>query len=386
MSNSGEELRRWQDWTDPDFFAKAGNREQRVLPLFLRQLLPARMPRTKLTLTGWVLILVALGIGSAAYNTASNILFLTLSLLLSSLVLSGILSQMNFHKLKWSLRVPQNLRAGEAGLAAVELQNGKRLFPAMSLCLRVGDSEAGDAPSMYLRRAVAPGQSSSLDWKLLPQRRGHLRVDLLGVDSQFPFGFLMKSLSPKLSEQVVVWPRRVEYNFQPEQLGFRNQAGRFKRRAGGGSDLLNVRPYERGDPPRLVHWKASARVGKLMIRQLAQEGEMGYKLYIDPSAAIWQEADFELMCGLVASLSESLFHAGRLESVQFVGEAPLIIRDLSALHGVFDSLAHLQPLGQSRFNESEASPIASNLVTFRPGAVGGVEIYLADQKAGHAHT
>lgn len=385
MADSREELRRWQDWTDPDFFAEAAKREQRVLTLFLRQLLPARMPRTKLTLTGWVLILVALGIGSAAYNTASNILFLTLSLLLSSLVLSGILSQINFHKLKWSLRVPRHLRAGEAGLAEVELRNGKRWFPAMSLCVRVGDSESESARYLHLRRALATGGSSSLDWTLLPQRRGCLQVELSGVESQFPFGFLMKSLGTDLSEEVLVWPRRVEYSFQPEQLGFRHHAGRSKRRAGGGSDLLNVRPYERGDPPRLVHWKASARVGKLMIRQLAQEGVAGFKLYIDPAAAIWAEADFEQLCGLVATLSESLFHAGRLESVQFAGEAPFIIRDLQALYEVFDTLARLQLVSPTVPAAAEAGPLAPNQVTFRPGAAGGVEIHLADQKAGHAH-
>ena len=64
--------------------------------------------RIKMTLTGWCLIVVSLGLGVAAYNTASNILFLTLSLLLSSLILSGVLSLINFKKLRWELRVPSH--------------------------------------------------------------------------------------------------------------------------------------------------------------------------------------------------------------------------------------------------------------------------------------
>jgi hypothetical protein len=99
MAGSHTELRRWHDWTDPDFFMEGRQRERRLVPLFLRQVLPKQHQRTKLTLTGWMLIIVSMGIGSAAYNTASNILFMTLSLLLSSLILSGILSLINFKKL-----------------------------------------------------------------------------------------------------------------------------------------------------------------------------------------------------------------------------------------------------------------------------------------------
>ena len=96
-------LKAWDDWTDPDFFTEGKQTEKRPIRFFLRQLASTNLQQTKLTITGWMLIFVALGIGSAAYNTASNILFMTLSLLLSSLVLSGILSLINFKKLDWSL-------------------------------------------------------------------------------------------------------------------------------------------------------------------------------------------------------------------------------------------------------------------------------------------
>ena len=111
------EFRNWNDWTDPDFFAEGRQSERRFLPLFVRQLLPARIQKTKLTMTGWMLIIVAMGIGTAAYNTASNILFMTLSLMLSSLVLSGILSLINFKKLRWTLKAPKHLQVGEVGVA-----------------------------------------------------------------------------------------------------------------------------------------------------------------------------------------------------------------------------------------------------------------------------
>ena len=53
------------------------------------------------TVPGLVLIGLALGIGSAAYNAASNILFITLSLLLACLILSGVMSWLNLRGVCW---------------------------------------------------------------------------------------------------------------------------------------------------------------------------------------------------------------------------------------------------------------------------------------------
>ena len=58
-------------------------------------LYPRRRQRFLPTLSGTLLITVTIGIGVAAYNTSNNILFITLSLLLSCLILSGLLSWMN---------------------------------------------------------------------------------------------------------------------------------------------------------------------------------------------------------------------------------------------------------------------------------------------------
>ena len=382
MSGKNEEVRLWQDWTNPNFFENASGGERRFFSLFICQFMSPRMPRTKLTLTGWVLILVALGIGSAAYNTASNILFLSLSLLLSTLVLSGILSQINFRKLQWVLRVPKHLRAGERGLAEIELRNEKHFFPSMSLCFRIGNSESVRTESIYLPTVISAGARSSVDWGFVPSQRGRFRVELSAVESQFPFSFLMKSLGISLSEEVIVWPKRVEFSFEPERLGYRHHMGGARKQPGAGSDLLNIRAYERGDSPRLVHWKASARMGKLVVRQFAQEGVGGFHLYVDPTDSGWTEAGFEVLCALVCSLADHLFHAGRLESFQLAGSARVVVRDVRALHEVYGMLALLERSANCVAGELG---MLSSRVTFRPMAEPGVAIFMGDQQVGYAY-
>lgn len=381
-TNKQAEFKRWNDWTDPDFFAEERQTEQRFLPLFIRQLIPARLQKTKLTITGWMLIIVALGIGSAAYNTASNILFMTLSLMLSSLVLSGILSLINFRKLEWTLIAPKHLQVGEVGAAELELVNNKKVFPTMSICFRVGISEQAKETNLYMSRALPAGESSRLEWTFLPEQRGACRISLHGVGSKFPFGFLDKSFGSTQEQQVLVWPAPVDYQFSPTAAGRRYLSGTSRRASGIGSDLLNIREYVQGDPPRLIHWKATARLNKLMIRQLAQEGEGGFHLKLDPDRHSWSGPQFEHLCSTVCSLADDLFHLGRLDSVVIVGEARMLIRSIRDLHNFFDLLATLSPVSTEKVGREENS--LQNQVTFRPLGESGVGIYVDEAQVGQA--
>ncbi len=381
MPPSATEIRRWHDWTDPDFFAHDRGGERRFVPLFLRQIFPQRTHRTKLTVTGWFLIMVAMGIGTAAYNTASNILFMTLSLLLSSLVLSGILSTINFRKLRWSLQGPKHLKAGEVGAVDVGLENGKRFFPSMSLNFLIEATELEAPTRLYLAHGLSAGEQTRLEWTFVPRRRGRYHIRLSGVGSQFPFGFLEKVIRLEESTEVLVWPARIGYRFGSVAGGRRLFSGSSRRRPGMGTDLLNLRPYERGDPPRLIHWKATARMRRLMIRQLAQEGEDGYHLRVDPFGE-WAPDTFEALCSVAASLADDLFHAGKLETVGIVGEVPRQARSIRELHEFYNQLALLETAPAAHRPEAERRQ-RRNTIRFRAkGAEGGIAILVDEIQCG----
>lgn len=352
------------------------------MPLFLRQILPARLLRTRMTLTGWCLILVSFGLGTAAYNTASNILFLALSLLLSSLILSGILSVINFKKLDWNLKAPASLRAGEIGVAEIDLLNKKAVFPSMSLCFQLQSEMLAQEETVYLKNALNPGESCKLKWSITPQRRGQFELRLSGVQSQFPFGFLQKTIGSNLHATVIVWPARLEYTLATSGSGQRMSTSTAKNQPGQGIDLLNIRYYVHGDAPRFIHWKATARTGYLMVRQLVRDGESGYHLYVDSDAARWNEAQFERLCSLVCSLAEDLFHCERLETVRLNESVLLPIRTKRDLYTLFDQLSLLErreKLADSFVNQQ------SNWLTFSPLAEDGVAIYLGGNYAGQTN-
>src|SRR5436190_23010364 len=94
---------------------------------------PQRGHRILPTIPGVVLIALSMGIGTAAYNSSSNILFITLSLLLACLILSGVLSWLNLRGVRWQLQLAPPLRVGHDTMIALEIRNRKRFLPTYGL-------------------------------------------------------------------------------------------------------------------------------------------------------------------------------------------------------------------------------------------------------------
>lgn len=380
---------------------------------------PKRRHRIGLTVPGLFLMGLAMGIGTAAYNTASNILFITLSLLLACLLLSGLLSWFNFMGLTWRLRPLGPWRAGHETLVTVEVVNAKRWLPTYSLWFELvaqpvhipdpdptGKQENLRAilaaaekyitrGRVHLRDRIEPRGDAVLDWGLKPTRRGESFVELAAVGSLYPFGFLKKNLGTSIHHPVLVWPAQVEYQWSGNMAAATGSQGRRMARVGTGDDLLSLRKYQMGDSHRMIHWKASARLGQLMIRQFSAESHDGFVLQLDASRDLWpREEQFELVCSLAATMAEDLFTAGRLRGVVLTDGTWLETRRQRDVEAWLDHLARLQPAKVEpdlRAGSQQARPEAGphhnhtkNLITFAPDGARGVAAYVEGRKTASA--
>ena len=399
--------------------------------LFLWDLIfPTRSQRVTPTVSGVVLIGLALAIGSAAYNASNNILFITLSLLLACLILSGVMSWFNLRGVRWRLLVPRPLRAGQEAPVTLDLWNRKPLVPTYGLWFELMARPVPHGPqrpeatiratSGQIRAAFArleqitertvlpqrerldPGSQARLDWLFTPARRGLVRVELTSVGSLFPFGFLRKSHGTRLRHEAIVWPAPVDYRFTRAAATPRQAEGARIARPGASNDLLALRRYQSGDSHRLIHWKASARLRQLMIRQFAAESTEVYFLRIETPPGRWQrEEQFELMCSFAATLAEDLFTEARLAGGVINAGNPIAIRRVQDLELFLDQLAVLEreaadrgpeaaekvdaaAKGANRGAGSLAGRARWHVVTFAPEGTRGAAAYIDGQKTATA--
>jgi uncharacterized protein (DUF58 family) len=401
------------DWAEPGSSVRWW-RDFKWSTLLWALVFPARPESIAPTVPGLLLIALSLGIGSAAYNTGNNILFIALSLLLSCLILSGVLSWLNFSGLRWRLAPGPALRVGRDAAVALELRSTKKFLPTYGLWFDLRAmatsygtdrtyTEPGEKRSvreilaavdkaetrerLFLRDRLDAGEETRLEWILQPARRGVLRLELAGVGSLFPFGFLRKTLGGRLRCEVMVWPAPVEYRGGGTAVARRPQAGEHVARVGGSADLLALRHYEPGDSHRLIHWKASARLGKLVVRQFAAESAEGFTLWLRTPAEVWTRAEqFELLVSFAATLAEDLFRAGKLLGAAVNDEPPVAVRGVRDLEGFMDKLAVVECVdGEKRKAEGEkVISIKQNLITFAPDGARGVAAYVDGEKTAAA--
>lgn len=406
-----------------------GAREQRRpafswQALLWRLVFPPRRHRIGLTVPGLFLMATAMGIGTAAYNTASNILFITLSLLLACLLLSGLLSWFNFTGVCWRLRQQGPWRAGHEALVTVEVQNRKRWLPTYSLWFelstqpRQAPDPAKPEKDMKIREILAaienvvtrgrvplkerlePQGEARLEWVVQPKQRGENLLVLDAVGSLFPFGFLKKNIGIALKRTVLVWPAQITYQWNGAGAARAGAQGQRTSRSGAGEDLLALRKYTQGDSHRLIHWKASARLGRMMVRQFAAESQDGFLIRLDTPADLWTRPEqFELLCSLAGSLAEDLFAAGQLHGACVNGGPFLDMRRLRDLEAFLDALARVQPVMNPAVGGVPSPRMddpmtgggtrptrgaTKNIITFAPEGERGVTTYVDGQPAASA--
>ncbi len=121
------------------------------------------------------------------------------------------------------------------------------------------------------------------------------------------------------------------------------------KRAGFGSELLELREYQQGDPPKSIAWKVSARRDKLMTRQYESEVPIRMTMLIADSAAMRRGTPGERMLDQVffvaAGVAKASVHVGDAIGVVVLnGErgGPLRLQPANgdrALYRVLESLA-----------------------------------------------
>jgi uncharacterized protein (DUF58 family) len=123
-------------------------------------------------------------------------------------------------------------------------------------------------------------------YRLLLARRGAYRFGRVLVRSSYPFGLIRRSVEHEMPGTLLVFPRlgtlMSRWYALVRDVGHDSSGARRQTFAAG--DFYGLRDYRSGDTRRHIHWRTSARRGKLMVRQFERAVHQDVALYID----LWQ--------------------------------------------------------------------------------------------------
>ena len=231
-----------------------------------RRLRPPR--RLSFTREGRLIVIMSVGVGFAAINTGNNLLYLLLGWLLSFIIASGILSEMTLKRLKVERRPPPRVFAGEPFLMEVVIQNAKENRASFSIEVEdlVGTTPI-DKRCYFLKIPAEKSQRTS--YRHTFARRGLYTLSGYRLATKFPFALFRKSRDVDAPLEILVYPARVGVPRPNPKTTSRGEttANRLGRRG----EFFGLREGRAGDDRRDVHWRSSARTGRLLVREYEDE-------------------------------------------------------------------------------------------------------------------
>jgi len=282
--------------------------------------------RLKFTREGKFFVGITLGVGFAAINTANNLLYLLLGMLLALIVVSGVMSELSLRHLSVVRRLPLRAQVGRAHLVEIEVFNRKQRVP--SYAIEVEDLRAGqpaDKRCFFLK--VSPQSAQVAAYRRTPTRRGHDLHTGFRVATRFPFGLFEKSREISALGELIIYPAVDPVKLPPLHrgmgVGIDGAVGR-----GFGDEFVGLRPMREGEDPRDVHWRKSASLGQLVLRERARESRPDVRLALD----VWKpdgagddwDAAFERRIRDVAS--RAVAHIKRGDRVAVITSAGSLAR------------------------------------------------------------
>jgi uncharacterized protein (DUF58 family) len=217
-------------------------------------------------------------VGTIAFLSANNLLFLVLASLLATLLLSGFVSRLSLAGLELDFQFPEHISARRIILARMKLKNEKSWMPSFSIHV---SGAPGSVYSDELYFPLLPGGATVEEIVEVGfARRGLHTENGFLLASRFPFGFAERRVLVTLRREVLVYPCLEPHPVVDEFLArLRGELEAIVR--GRGHDFYRIRPYEVGESARHVDWKATAHTGEFQVREFARDLEPLVEIFLD---------------------------------------------------------------------------------------------------------
>ena len=237
-------------------------------------------------------------------------------------------------------------RASEGDTIEVRLTLRNRL-PWAAWGIGVRDGFGGESTEVVAGIASAPRRRTALcRWAFTPLCRGVCPVAVPRLATGFPFGLWENYRTLTVETPMIVWPRTFPVGPIPPVSGDRQVEGNVSRsKVGTNGDVLGVRPYRRGDSPRRIHWRQSARHDRLIVCELQANSRPIIQIVLDADprvhAGTGPDSSREWTIRIVASFAKGWLEDGAQVGLAWGGHEIPLASGQAQSRKILDALAGL---------------------------------------------
>ncbi len=319
-----------------------------------------KRPSLDFSLTGLVYCSMMMFMGLAAVNTQANLLFGVFGLMIGVLLIAGIISRAVLRRLRIRRILPEHAVVGKPVTLLYEFTNTKRFWPSLSVTL--GELDASEAfvkqPFAYMLHA-APRTSATVPTQVVPKRRGLHVFDRYQLSTSFPFGFIKRALDRREHETILTFPAIGQVD--PKLLAMCQSADRsgatMRPRRGGDDEFYGVKEFRRGENPRSIYWRRSARTGVLVSKEMTQVSPPKLLLLVDTFLKDRSTAEHlavEKVIAMAASLASHALEAGLMVGLYVSTDGWLGIHPNRGKRHRVDLLAQLAQLPLNTVRDTQS--------------------------------
>jgi uncharacterized protein (DUF58 family) len=211
---------------------------------------------------------------------------------------------------------PRSVTAGRAVTAVMQVTNQSRLpSPPLRVTDRLGTTDVDMAV-----RVLPVGGTALLRYPLPTERRGRIALGPLRVTRSDPFDLLRRRQPGGGIDALWVHPRTWPLSPLPSGVIVDLEGPVSESAAEGSLTFSSLREYVVGDDRRQIHWRSSARAGKLLVRRNVDANEPYATVVLDTRPAAWVSDDaFESAVEMAASAVSVLATSGHPVDLRLLG-------------------------------------------------------------------
>jgi uncharacterized protein (DUF58 family) len=257
------------------------------------------------TRAGWGMIAMLVLLGLVAANPGLNLLLLLCGLGAGAMLFNALLARWQVNLAQVKRILPEVAAAGRPSVIRYQVSNRSRWMALRSLW--IVDDHARGRQCLPVRVTWIPhvpaGGTSRAEVRVVPLHRGLCRVESIRLASRFPFGLYKRLRTICLPDTLLVWPAlwqpRINWLSHAPRASTTNPS-RNGQWQPGADEFFGMREYRPGDNVRWIHWRRSASLDRVLVREMVQSNPGRVTLALETAGGAGP-ADPDLLDTLVSA-------------------------------------------------------------------------------------